>query len=43
MKITVIGGSGFLGSYVADILSEKNHNSFRAKKNRTETKASMRF
>jgi len=25
MKITVIGGSGFLGSYVADILSEKNH------------------
>ena len=25
MKITVIGGSGFLGSYVADILSEQNH------------------
>ena len=25
MKVTVIGGSGFLGSYVADILSEQNH------------------
>lgn len=25
MKITVIGGSGFLGSYVADTLSRQNH------------------
>ena len=25
MKITVIGGSGFLGSHVADALSQKGH------------------
>ena len=25
MKITVIGGSGFLGSHIADALSKKGH------------------